>query len=76
MSRYQFIVGATLTALERDLNRIADDDPDLELRQVLLAQGTGFVAVVEHGRRVEPEPDPVEQREEPRKPRKSAASKA
>jgi len=49
MTRYRFIVGATLAALEQDLNRIADAEPDIELRQVLLAQGTGFVAVVEYG---------------------------
>jgi hypothetical protein len=76
MTRYRFIVSATLSALEQDLNRIADEDPDLELRQVLLAQGTGFVAVVEYGRGPETAPEPDQAREGQRKARKAGAGKA
>jgi hypothetical protein len=53
MSRYRFIVGATLAALEQELNRVVDNDPEIELRQVLLAPGTGFVAVIESAHEAE-----------------------
>jgi len=48
MPKYQFIVGVSLGALEGNLNQIAADAPNLKLNQVFFAQGTGFVAVVEH----------------------------
>ncbi len=47
MRRYQFIVGVSLAALEAELNRIANDEDFVELRQVFYVQGTGFVAAVE-----------------------------
>jgi hypothetical protein len=51
--KYHFVVGVSLTALETALNEL---DDELELRQVLYAQGTGFVAVMErspHGEKGE-----------------------
>jgi hypothetical protein len=47
MQRYQFVVGASVTALEEAVNRIVSDEPCLKLSHVIYAQGTGFVAVVE-----------------------------
>lgn len=48
MSRYKFIVGVTLAALEEELNRIVAKDPRTKLIQVFYAQGAGYVAVVEY----------------------------
>ncbi|MEO6921018.1 MAG: hypothetical protein ABI171_18710 [Collimonas sp.] len=45
--RYQFLVGANLATLETDLNRLATDNPGLNLNQVFYVQGTGFVGVLE-----------------------------
>ncbi|RQZ07983.1 hypothetical protein DIE15_33415 [Burkholderia sp. Bp9031] len=45
--KYQFVTGATLVALEDRVNQLIDEHPDLTLKQVLFAQGTGFVAVLE-----------------------------
>ncbi|MBS0423445.1 MAG: hypothetical protein JSR71_03235 [Proteobacteria bacterium] len=47
MSRYQFIVGVSLAALEQELNQKMNDQPCLRLSQIFYAQGTGFVAVTE-----------------------------
>ncbi|WP_129518123.1 hypothetical protein [Burkholderia stabilis] len=44
---YQFVTGVTLVALEDRVNQLIDEHPDLTLKQVLFAQGTGFVAVLE-----------------------------
>lgn len=46
--KYRFVVGVSLAALEQDLNRMVEDESVFELRQVLYAQGTGFIAVIEH----------------------------
>ncbi|WP_159085602.1 hypothetical protein [Burkholderia sp. MSMB0856] len=45
--KYQFVTGATLVALEDRVNQLIDEHPNLTLKQVLFAQGTGFVAVLE-----------------------------
>jgi hypothetical protein len=47
MTKYQFIVGVSLAALEEQVNRIVRDEPEIKLNQVFYAQGTGFVAVLE-----------------------------
>ena len=48
MSKYKFLVGVTPAALEAELNSADAQEPLLKLRQVLLAPGTGFIAVVEY----------------------------
>ena len=48
MPRYQFIVGVSLSALEEQVNQLVNDEGSAKLTQVLYAQGTGFVGVVEH----------------------------
>jgi hypothetical protein len=48
MRRYKFVVGVNLSALEEELNRIAEDEQSVSLNQVLHAQGTGFVGVLEY----------------------------
>lgn len=56
MPRYQFITGVSLVALEEELNRVTSNEPSLELKQVFYAQGTGFVALIEHSESVVVEP--------------------
>lgn len=45
--KYQFVTGATLVALEDRVNQLTHEHPNMTLKQVLFAQGTGFVAVLE-----------------------------
>ncbi|MGF6851683.1 hypothetical protein [Paraburkholderia sp. CI3] len=45
--KYQFVTGATLAALEDRVHQLIDEQSNLVLKQVLFAQGTGFVAVLE-----------------------------
>ncbi|RQV33866.1 hypothetical protein [Burkholderia cenocepacia] len=45
--KYHFVTGPTLVALEDLVNQLIDENPNLTLKQVLFAQGTGFVAVLE-----------------------------
>lgn len=71
MRRYQFVVGMTISALEDELNRIMNDDPSTKLIQVLYAQGTGFIGIIEHIKGVEVLQSkqivqPVKSRENPR----------
>jgi hypothetical protein len=64
MPKYQFVVGVSLAALEADLNRIVQEEPSLKLHQIMYAQGTGFVAVVERAEGVEVgQPELMENRE-------------
>jgi hypothetical protein len=64
MPKYQFVVGVSLAALQADLNRIVQEEPSLQLHQVMYAPGTGFVAVVERTEGVEVgQPELMENRE-------------
>jgi hypothetical protein len=47
MRAYQFIVGVSLSALEKELNQVANHKDFVGLNQVLHVQGIGFIAVVE-----------------------------
>ena len=70
MDKYQFIVGMSVPALEVEINRLVSGDTDLHLRQVLFAQGTGFIAIVE---RTGEHPPPAEA---PKKGKEKAAKSA
>jgi hypothetical protein len=88
MSRYRFIVGVSVAALESEVNRLVEDDPGLNLKQVFLAPGTGFVAVLEdcegaergvasgdHAAQKPQTPLNAEKREKVRKPDKAKTMK-
>ncbi len=45
--RYRFIVAVSLSALEEEVNRVAEAEPCLKLNQVLYVMGSGYVAVME-----------------------------
>jgi hypothetical protein len=65
--RYRFVTGVSLAALELELNRQAEHNAHMELKQVLHAPGAGFVAILER----EDDADASLQREEKRRPRPS-----
>jgi len=68
MQRYQFVVGASITALEEAVNRIVSEEPCLKLNHVIYAQGTGFVAVIEHPENARtPQTEGIKQQEKPAK---------
>ena len=46
MRQYQFVTRISLALLQDEVNRLAADDPDLMLNQVLLVPAHGFVAVL------------------------------
>jgi hypothetical protein len=55
LQKYLFVVGVSLASLEEELNRAAEQEEDLELKQVFYAQGSGFVAILERQSEVESE---------------------